>query len=108
MVNMYGFWWIRFWTSAWNIFDTLVVTIGMMALRRHAMPPKRLFRASKGLEIVNSTLKTIENDTKTCEKHAKNIEKHGKQRENRAYRSSGRLPGASARAVEPSSDDAGL
>ncbi len=26
----YGFWFIRFWTSAWNIFDTVVVSIGVL------------------------------------------------------------------------------
>lgn len=27
---MYGFWFIRFWTSAWNVFDTVVVSIGVL------------------------------------------------------------------------------
>ena len=27
---MYSFWLCRFWKSAWNIFDVVVVTIGLM------------------------------------------------------------------------------
>lgn len=30
LINMYGFWFIRFWTSAWNVFDTVVVSIGVL------------------------------------------------------------------------------
>ncbi|CAE7209867.1 CACNA1I [Symbiodinium microadriaticum] len=36
--NMYSFWLWRFWKSAWNVFDVIVVTIGLMNLALPNLP----------------------------------------------------------------------
>lgn len=37
-VNMYGHWCCRFWKSGWNIFDCVVVSIGVLGMLERALP----------------------------------------------------------------------
>jgi len=52
LVNMYGFWFIRFWTSAWNIFDTVVVSIGVLDVFQVPLPgPLSLLRMMRAFRV---------------------------------------------------------
>jgi ABC-type uncharacterized transport system permease subunit len=48
LINMYGFWFREFWSSAWNWFDFTVVLITIMSMALENLPGigvLRLFRA---------------------------------------------------------------
>mmetsp|Transcript_96141 Transcript_96141/g.228996 ORF Transcript_96141/g.228996 Transcript_96141/m.228996 type:complete len:434 (-) Transcript_96141:93-1394(-) len=52
MVNMYAFWWVRFWSSAWNWFDTLVVSIGVLDIFQVPLPgPLSLLRMMRAFRV---------------------------------------------------------
>mmetsp|Transcript_146145 Transcript_146145/g.207155 ORF Transcript_146145/g.207155 Transcript_146145/m.207155 type:complete len:453 (-) Transcript_146145:279-1637(-) len=50
--NMYSFWLWRFWKSAWNVFDVIVVTIGLMNLALPNLPgPLSLLRMMRAFRV---------------------------------------------------------
>lgn len=52
LLNMYGFWWRRFWKSAWNVFDFVVVTIGMLDVLQVPLPgPLSLLRMMRAFRV---------------------------------------------------------
>eukprot|EP00435_Cladocopium_sp_Y103_P007163 s104_g2.t1 len=52
MWNMYSFWLCRFWKSAWNIFDVVVVTIGLMNYVLPDLPgPLGLLRMMRAFRV---------------------------------------------------------
>lgn len=52
LINMYGFWFIRFWTSAWNVFDTVVVSIGVLDIFQVPLPgPLSLLRMMRAFRV---------------------------------------------------------
>jgi len=63
ILNMYAFWWCRFWSSAWNIFDFVVVSIGIITSMNLPLPPSlsllrmmrafRVFRLFKRVQSLN-------------------------------------------------------
>eukprot|EP00930_Biecheleria_cincta_P074738 TRINITY_DN6195_c0_g1_i1.p1 TRINITY_DN6195_c0_g1~~TRINITY_DN6195_c0_g1_i1.p1 ORF type:complete len:429 (+),score=90.37 TRINITY_DN6195_c0_g1_i1:139-1425(+) len=51
-LNMYGFWFWRFWSSAWNIFDFLVVSIGVLGMAKVPLPgPLSLLRMMRAFRV---------------------------------------------------------
>lgn len=67
--NMYSFWLWRFWKSAWNVFDVIVVTIGLMNLALPNLPGPlsllrmmrafRVFRLFKRVESLHKIIKSL-------------------------------------------------
>ncbi|CAE7302361.1 SCN5A, partial [Symbiodinium pilosum] len=67
--NMYSFWLRRFWKSAWNVFDVIVVTIGLMNLVLSDLPGPlsllrmmrafRVFRLFKRVESLHKIMKSL-------------------------------------------------
>ncbi|CAE6929279.1 Cacna1i [Symbiodinium natans] len=67
--NMYSFWLCRFWKSAWNVFDVIVVTIGLMNLAVSDLPGPlsllrmmrafRVFRLFKRVESLHKIMKSL-------------------------------------------------
>lgn len=52
ILNMYGFWFWRFWTSAWNLFDFLVVSIGILGMLKVPLPgPLSLLRMMRAFRV---------------------------------------------------------
>ncbi|CAE7540773.1 unnamed protein product [Symbiodinium pilosum] len=50
--NMYAFWFWRFWRSGWNIFDFVVVTIGILNMTRIPLPgPFGLLRMMRAFRV---------------------------------------------------------
>ncbi|CAK9095659.1 unnamed protein product [Durusdinium trenchii] len=50
--NMYAFWFRRFWTSAWNVFDFVVVTIGILNMSKLPLPgPLSLLRMMRAFRV---------------------------------------------------------
>jgi hypothetical protein len=51
-LNMYGFWFWRFWSSAWNVFDFLVVSIGVLGMFKVPLPgPLSLLRMMRAFRV---------------------------------------------------------
>eukprot|EP00747_Dinoflagellata_sp_TGD_P147698 gnl/TRDRNA2_/TRDRNA2_176844_c1_seq14.p1 gnl/TRDRNA2_/TRDRNA2_176844_c1~~gnl/TRDRNA2_/TRDRNA2_176844_c1_seq14.p1 ORF type:complete len:491 (+),score=90.13 gnl/TRDRNA2_/TRDRNA2_176844_c1_seq14:60-1532(+) len=66
ILNMYAFWWSRFWRSSWNIFDFVVVSIGIFMSLNLPLPPffgllrtMRAFRVFRLFKRVQSLNKII-------------------------------------------------
>mmetsp|Transcript_4580 Transcript_4580/g.10724 ORF Transcript_4580/g.10724 Transcript_4580/m.10724 type:complete len:436 (+) Transcript_4580:69-1376(+) len=67
--NMYSFWLCRFWRSAWNVFDVIVVTIGLMNYVLPDLPGPlsllrmmrafRVFRLFKRVESLHKIMKSL-------------------------------------------------
>jgi len=68
-INIYGHWWCEFWKSGWNIFDTVVVTIGIVTMINVPLPSSfrllrmmrafRVFRLFKRIESLNQIIVAI-------------------------------------------------
>jgi hypothetical protein len=68
-VNMYAHWFRVFWSSAWNIFDVVVVSIGIITMLQIKLPPGlgmlrmmrafRVFRLFKRVHSLNKIIKAI-------------------------------------------------
>eukprot|EP00747_Dinoflagellata_sp_TGD_P147729 gnl/TRDRNA2_/TRDRNA2_176844_c1_seq8.p1 gnl/TRDRNA2_/TRDRNA2_176844_c1~~gnl/TRDRNA2_/TRDRNA2_176844_c1_seq8.p1 ORF type:complete len:470 (+),score=83.85 gnl/TRDRNA2_/TRDRNA2_176844_c1_seq8:60-1469(+) len=66
ILNMYAFWWSRFWRSSWNIFDFVVVSIGIFMSLNLPLPPSlsllrmmrafRVFRLFKRVQSLNKII----------------------------------------------------
>ena len=51
-LNMYGHWCKPFWKSGWNVFDVIVVTVGLLNMLRLALPgPLRLLRMMRAFRV---------------------------------------------------------
>lgn len=69
IVNMYGFWFWRFWKSGWNVFDFIVVCIGMLGVFQVPLPGPlsllrmmrafRVFRLFKRIKSLNKILVSL-------------------------------------------------
>jgi len=65
-LNMYAFWLCKFWKSAWNVFDFVVVSIGMLGLLQVPLPGPlgmlrmmrafRVFRLFKRIKSLNKLM----------------------------------------------------
>jgi hypothetical protein len=63
LVNAYAHWFVKFWASGWNIFDVLVVAVGMLSVARVELPGAlnllrmlrafRVFRLFKRIKSLN-------------------------------------------------------
>jgi len=52
LLNMYGFWFARFWMSGWNIFDFVVVTIGLLTTFNVPLPgPLKMLRMMRAFRV---------------------------------------------------------
>mmetsp|Transcript_32391 Transcript_32391/g.76084 ORF Transcript_32391/g.76084 Transcript_32391/m.76084 type:complete len:532 (-) Transcript_32391:101-1696(-) len=52
LVNMYAFWCKRFWSSGWNIFDVIVVSIGILTTTEAPLPgPFKLLRIMRAFRV---------------------------------------------------------
>ncbi|CAK9075523.1 unnamed protein product [Durusdinium trenchii] len=52
LVNMYAFWCCRFWKSGWNIFDFVVVAIGILSVLRVELPgPLSMLRMMRAFRV---------------------------------------------------------
>eukprot|EP00931_Biecheleriopsis_adriatica_P032737 TRINITY_DN19065_c0_g1_i1.p1 TRINITY_DN19065_c0_g1~~TRINITY_DN19065_c0_g1_i1.p1 ORF type:complete len:437 (+),score=104.44 TRINITY_DN19065_c0_g1_i1:125-1435(+) len=52
VLNMYAFWLCRFWKSGWNIFDFLVVSIGLLGMFKVPLPgPLSLLRMMRAFRV---------------------------------------------------------
>jgi len=67
MVNMYGFWLIPFWSSAWNVFDFFVVWVALLTSLRVPLPGPftmlrmlRVFRVFRLFKRVKSLKKIMD------------------------------------------------
>lgn len=68
-VNMYAHWFCDFWRSNWNLFDTVVVSIGVINLLKLPLPPAfnllrlmrafRVFRLFKRVKSLNKIIVSI-------------------------------------------------
>merc|ERR1719272_4374 len=69
LLNMYGSWFWRFWRNSWNVFDFLVVFIGMLDACNVRLPPPltllrmfrafRVFRLFKRVESLAEIIKAL-------------------------------------------------
>eukprot|EP00933_Yihiella_yeosuensis_P071155 TRINITY_DN79355_c0_g1_i1.p1 TRINITY_DN79355_c0_g1~~TRINITY_DN79355_c0_g1_i1.p1 ORF type:complete len:403 (+),score=82.66 TRINITY_DN79355_c0_g1_i1:102-1310(+) len=51
-LNMYGFWFAKFWKSAWNVFDVVVVSIGLLTMFKAPLPgPMSLLRNMRAFRV---------------------------------------------------------
>jgi len=51
-LNMYAFWLCKFWKSAWNVFDFVVVSIGMLGLLQVPLPgPLGMLRMMRAFRV---------------------------------------------------------
>ena len=50
-MNIYGDWWWPFWRSGWNVFDFLVVTVGVLSLLRLTSGPLSLLRMLRAFRV---------------------------------------------------------
>jgi hypothetical protein len=65
-VNLYGHWFCEFWRSGWNVFDFVVVSIGIINMVKLPLPPSfkllrmmrafRVFRLFKRVESLNKII----------------------------------------------------
>eukprot|EP00929_Paragymnodinium_shiwhaense_P113584 TRINITY_DN8186_c0_g1_i1.p1 TRINITY_DN8186_c0_g1~~TRINITY_DN8186_c0_g1_i1.p1 ORF type:complete len:468 (+),score=79.43 TRINITY_DN8186_c0_g1_i1:170-1405(+) len=51
VVNMYGSWFCQFWQSGWNIFDFVVVTIGILDTAQVDLGPLRMLRMMRAFRV---------------------------------------------------------
>lgn len=68
-LNMYGSWWCHFWSNGWNIFDFIVVSIGVINTMQLDLPPAlsllrmmrafRVFRLFKRVKSLNKIIVSI-------------------------------------------------
>jgi len=68
-LNMYGFWFWRFWRSAWNVFDFVVVSVGLLGLFEVPLPGPlgmlrmlrafRVFRLFKRVKSLNKIMVSL-------------------------------------------------
>lgn len=68
-INIYGHWWCEFWRSGWNIFDAVVVAIGVINMLELPLPPAfsllrmmrafRVFRLFKRVKSLNKIIVSI-------------------------------------------------
>merc|ERR1719201_2697189 len=68
-INMYGFWFKKFWRSAWNMFDFVVVSIGIMTTLNVPLPGPfamlrmmrafRVFRLFKRVQSLNKIMTSL-------------------------------------------------
>lgn len=69
LLNMYGHWWYQFWRDAWNWFDFVVVSIGIILMMRLPLPSAfnllrtmrafRVFRLFKRVKSLNKIVVAI-------------------------------------------------
>jgi len=69
ILNMYGFWFVVFWTSAWNWFDVVVVSLGVLDMLQVPLPGElsllrmmrafRVFRLFKRVKSLNKIAVSI-------------------------------------------------
>lgn len=66
MINLYGHWFIAFWKSRWNVFDVVVVSIGIINMLQLDLPPAfsmlrmmRAFRVFRLFKRVHSLNKIV-------------------------------------------------
>lgn len=69
LCNLYAHWWWEFWESPWNIFDVVVVTIGIVSMMRLPLPYAfgllrmmrafRVFRLFKRVKSLNKIIVAI-------------------------------------------------
>jgi len=69
LVNLYAHWFLAFWSSSWNIFDTVVVTIGVINMVNLPLPKAfsllrmmrafRVFRLFKRVKSLNKIIVAI-------------------------------------------------
>eukprot|EP00930_Biecheleria_cincta_P074193 TRINITY_DN61395_c0_g1_i1.p1 TRINITY_DN61395_c0_g1~~TRINITY_DN61395_c0_g1_i1.p1 ORF type:complete len:470 (-),score=100.83 TRINITY_DN61395_c0_g1_i1:40-1449(-) len=69
ILNMYGFWFRQFWSSGWNIFDFIVVSIGVLNMCKVPLPGPfgllrmmrafRVFRLFKRVKSLNKILQSL-------------------------------------------------
>jgi len=69
VVNLWGNWWWPFWKSGWNVFDAVVVTIGLVNMAELPLPPAfgmlrmmrafRVFRLFKRVKALNKIIVAI-------------------------------------------------
>lgn len=51
-LNMYGFWWKTFWSSGWNMFDFVVVSVGLVDASPIPLPgPLNLLRTLRAFRV---------------------------------------------------------
>merc|ERR1719378_1872029 len=65
-INMYATWFCRFWTSSWNVFDFVVVSIGLLTTFKVPLPGPfsmlrmmrafRVFRLFKRVKALNKIM----------------------------------------------------
>jgi len=68
-VNIYAHWWCEFWKSGWNVFDSIVVSIGLINMCKLPLPPAfsmlrmmrafRVFRLFKRVHSLNKIIVAI-------------------------------------------------
>jgi len=69
ILNMYGYWFVVFWTSAWNWFDVVVVSLGVLDMLEVPLPGElsllrmmrafRVFRLFKRVQSLNKIAVSI-------------------------------------------------
>jgi len=69
IINLYGHWWCPFWKSGWNVFDAVVVTIGLVNMMNLNLPSAfgmlrmmrafRVFRLFKRVKSLNKIIVAI-------------------------------------------------
>jgi len=69
IVNLYGHWWTAFWKSGWNVFDAVVVSIGLVNMMELPLPAAfgmlrmmrafRVFRLFKRVKSLNKIIVAI-------------------------------------------------
>lgn len=68
-INIYAHWWCEFWRSGWNVFDAVVVSIGLINMAKLPLPSAfsmlrmmrafRVFRLFKRVESLNKIIVAI-------------------------------------------------
>jgi hypothetical protein len=51
ILNVYGTWFWRFWSSPWNVFDFMVVTIGLLDTAQVDLGPLRMLRMMRAFRV---------------------------------------------------------
>mmetsp|Transcript_5751 Transcript_5751/g.10270 ORF Transcript_5751/g.10270 Transcript_5751/m.10270 type:complete len:398 (-) Transcript_5751:93-1286(-) len=76
LINMYAFWWRRFWFSAWNVFDVVVVSIGILDVFQVPLPgPLSLLRMMRAFRVFR-LFKRVKSLKKILESLAKALPSH--------------------------------